>query len=785
MRMRGFSTRSAWLLGLALALAAASAAPAGATDDTGVDGAACPEQIYNRPFEPPRVIRPEDGSIHTSLTIRHLSHACIPTWNKTTKQWQWSTMALRTYLAPEHGNQPDDPSLIPSIPGPTFRVQMDRLQNPYGQPGPSNPVVSPGTRFQLNLRNQLPNNSYPYHDCDPSSVEGTDPNTGQPVTVKETAPNCFHGADVTNIHYHGTHVSPQPHHDFVLLELYSKNQTNPPPPPADEYNQVGSYQTDIPTFPWNQAPGTHWYHPHKHGSTGLQVLNGMAGALLIQGPFDDWLYGAYGVDPQNQEQLETFEKVMVVQQVFPELNFFKKENLDDYPPAPLINGLANPVVAMRPGEIQRWRFIGATMQASANIELLFPDGFEVKQIAQDGVQFVEANWIRQPLLPTASGAGYNLAPGNRVDFLVKAPEQARKGRFSVSFQLAGHVDEIVQNPLAERLQLDQAGEQRVRGKRRAASTTAPNSLLTVEIVGDNVTMEMPCPFGDAGSCAKWPETPYYLRDITAEEVQKCETAPRKVAFSMTDPATGLSTQPAAQANGFWINEEKYNPNCANQTMPIGCPVSWEISNDSAPNHPFHIHINPFQLIRDDTDTFSPPYVWMDTIALPSVTCQDQGVSDYLSQQTAETECPKACAQVGSTYQWNGQWRNLPNDPSEKAVCGCCVDGISEKSVAIRQRFEDYTGGYVIHCHILGHEDRGMMHNVQTVCPGGTPDAWKYGLVSPTGAADDCAQTSPVPALPACPPPGSEGSSMSGHGGHGMHGGHGTESKKAPAHKPTP
>ena len=32
-----------------------------------------------------------------------------------------------------------------------------------------------------------------------------------------------------------------------------------------------------------QAPGTHWYHAHKHGSTALNVTNGMAGALIIEG----------------------------------------------------------------------------------------------------------------------------------------------------------------------------------------------------------------------------------------------------------------------------------------------------------------------------------------------------------------------------------------------------------------------------------------------------------------------------------------------------------------------
>ena len=38
-----------------------------------------------------------------------------------------------------------------------------------------------------------------------------------------------------------------------------------------------------------QAPGTHWYHGHKHGSTALNLANGMAGALIIEGDYDKTL----------------------------------------------------------------------------------------------------------------------------------------------------------------------------------------------------------------------------------------------------------------------------------------------------------------------------------------------------------------------------------------------------------------------------------------------------------------------------------------------------------------
>ena len=33
---------------------------------------------------------------------------------------------------------------------------------------------------------------------------------------------------------------------------------------------------------------------------------------------------------------------------------------------------------------------------------------------------------------------------------------------------------------------------------------------------------------------------------------------------------------------------------------------------------------------------------------------------------------------------------------------------------MRSRFVDFTGTYVLHCHILIHEDRGMMQLVKVV-----------------------------------------------------------------------
>ncbi|MEL6710836.1 MAG: multicopper oxidase domain-containing protein, partial [Pseudomonadota bacterium] len=39
------------------------------------------------------------------------------------------------------------------------------------------------------------------------------------------------------------------------------------------------------------------------------------------------------------------------------------------------------------------------------------------------------------------------------------------------------------------------------------------------------------------------------------------------------------------------------------------------------------------------------------------------------------------------------------------------------TVIIRTRYQRYIGEFVLHCHILEHEDRGMMQNVRISLPG--------------------------------------------------------------------
>lgn len=92
------------------------------------------------------------------------------------------------------------------------------------------------------------------------------------------------------------------------------------------------------------------------------------------------------------------------------------------------NGQAKPTVTMRPGEIQLWRLVNATVKAVTTLTGFVPvpgaTPPEVWQIAQDGVQFSFDNYDRQPILKfldTGAPRPACFAPGNRMDLLVKAP----------------------------------------------------------------------------------------------------------------------------------------------------------------------------------------------------------------------------------------------------------------------------------------------------------------------------------------------------------------------------
>ena len=131
-----------------------------------------------------------------------------------------------------------------------------------------------------------------------------------------------------------------------------------------------------------------------------------------------------------------------------------------------------------------------------------------------------------------------------------------------------------------------------------------------------------------------------------------------------------------------------------RTLPLGSAQEWMLGtfgedNNSNPTqgvpHPFHIHVNPFEIFQvlkfapaDGSVDPTSPDSWIDV------------------------------SEVGSGSQYaglKGAWKDtILVSPSHL--------------VRVRSRYERYIGDFVLHCHILDHEDQGMMENVRVALPDG-------------------------------------------------------------------
>jgi FtsP/CotA-like multicopper oxidase with cupredoxin domain len=536
------------------------------------------------------------------------------------------------------------------------------LNNPAGK-WPVNPVLpGPGPTLRMRVGDQV---QIRLHNAINPAVFGKTTSNDMACNVAsvfdpagapkplypgtDTAPSCLHGDNLTNLHYHGTHVTPDGHGDNVMVdvhpigpkfkkgETYLNDFTIPLPPPSS--NSTDHSQP----FKMGQAPGTHWYHAHKHGSVALQLLNGMAGAMVIEGEFDDQLEAL-------MPGLRKTEKVLVIQQI--------GDNIEIQPgppiftcaggdPLPLVNGQLQPTIEMKPGEIQRWRIVNATMQQVAHLSYRFlgegaysaskggdfptDPGYapEIRQIAYDGVQLAPERYN-----DAASGLSqeFTVASGNRIDILVKAPATA--GKSLLAFRM---------------LHKPPAGCQ--------IRASLPDLILVnLQVAGAPVSPEMNLP-----TASNYPAMPAWLQ---WDESDPRNNIVKERILKFNNDNTG---RPAIDGKAF---DQKPD---TTQYLTLNTAEEWTLENywDSS-IHPFHIHVNPFQVLEifdpnaTTQVTLQAPYNWRDTIAIP------------------------ASKTVGTT--------------------------ITPGRVKIRSRYVDFPGTFVLHCHILDHEDRGMMQEVQILDP---------------------------------------------------------------------
>jgi len=393
-----------------------------------------------------------------------------------------------------------------------------------------------GETLRLALTNSLPFDPLAYL-CTAVPVPG------------ENAPRGF---NVTNMHVHGVHVSPNSPADNMFVMV-----------------RPGETQQYVYDIPADHPPGTYFYHAHFHGSVALQVASGMSGALIIEGAVDE-----------IPEIKAAAEVVMMFQtQRFNDAGLCENYDVLAVGDQVYVNGQVRPVVTLRPGQVQRWRMVNAAHQEILHLRL---DGHDFTVLCLDG----------NPLPHTTAMRDIPMVPGNRADVLIKA---GQPGLYALS---GGDPAGIL-------------------------------AYLKVEGAPDDMALY-------DGALP----VPALLKPVADSEV----TFGRRLEFDLAG---------APPAIKWFINQKPFT--CADPwQIPLGAVEEWEVYNHTADAHPFHIHINPFQMLSGGNVA---PGTWLDTVELPPF-----------------------------------------------------------GRIRFRTRFVSYTGTFVLHCHNLIHEDMGMMQAIQVVPP---------------------------------------------------------------------
>ena len=80
-------------------------------------------------------------------------------------------------------------------------------------------------------------------------------------------------------------------------------------------------------------------------------------------------------------------------------------------------------------------------------------------------------------------------------------------------------------------------------------------------------------------------------------------------------ALGVAGESPSTAPGMPTEYIPYQSSRAlKQTIALGSVEEWTIFSMNNVRHPFHIHVNPFQVVRINGQAVEP--YWADTIALP-------------------------------------------------------------------------------------------------------------------------------------------------------------------------
>ncbi len=375
-------------------------------------------------------------------------------------------------------------------------------------------------------------------------------------------------------------------------------------------NDGGPHTIILPGNTWNPSftirdkAATYWYHPHLHKKTDWHVSKGIAGLILVRDNEEAQLNlpRTYGVD----------DIPLVIQtKVFDTTNQILARNNSDT--VLMVNATRNPYVDV-PAQVVRYRILNGSSQRVFNLGLSNNETFY--QIASDG------GLLSAPYQTTR----LQLAPGERAEILINLT-----GRQGDTLFLMSYASEF------------------------------PNGIYGAAAPGMNASMPLngynPNPLNGT-------DFTIIQFNVVAQTANPVTTIPATLAtVTPLDANTAnitrtLTFSPVSmgfnQLNGdFLINNATFDMNVINYTIPYNNVEIWELRNQSAIAHPFHIHDVQFYILdRNGT----PP---------------------------------------------------APNEAGRKDV----VLVKPQETVRFITQFETFANDsvpYMYHCHMLPHEDGGMM-----------------------------------------------------------------------------
>jgi suppressor of ftsI len=388
--------------------------------------------------------------------------------------------------------------------------------------------------------------------------------------------------NMTNLHFHGLGVSPKTPEDDVLGMIAMPGQTL-------------SYTVHIPL---GQAPGLYWYHTHPHGESEQQVLDGMSGAIIVEGieRYAPMVVGlpemvlilrgpAIKQDANGQAALKKVEAEVpgCGNSEAPERVF-------------TINGDLRPTLNIAPGERQFWRIVNASADRYADLQL---DGEPWQIVALDGMPLAYHN----PEHPMRVADHVLLPPASRLEAIVTGPPAGSPTRLRTRCVDAGpDGDSTPAMVLADIVPTSSSSRRQtsVVSNRRPASHKQP-------------------------------------------QLESLESSPPKFVATFTE-----------DKKGFYINGQRYEPDSGPMTETVvGTYQHWRVVNQTRELHPMHLHQVHFLVYAVNGKRLPNPE-WVDTANVPY---------------------------------------------------GGSIDMIVDfTNPAIR-------GMSVFHCHLLNHEDKGMMAKI--------------------------------------------------------------------------